>query len=218
MSSPARERIFGRLREAVQQGDFKVPETASLPIMQWSQEEKTDRLQTLMENMHTEVHRTSRADWVTTLKQIIRQRQLQNLFYGPDTELSGVLESAWESDLPTLVPYQQDIEAFRETLFEADAGITSTRGAIAETGAIVLWPSVQEPRLLSLVPAIHIAVLEADKIYNSLGEMMAAERWQDGMPTNALLISGPSKTADIELTLTFGVHGPKALIVMILEN
>jgi L-lactate dehydrogenase complex protein LldG len=47
---------------------------------------------------------------------------------------------------------------------------------------------------------------------------MNKEHWQDGMPTNALLISGPSKTADIELTLTFGVHGPKELIVFVLEN
>ena len=71
---------------------------------------------------------------------------------------------------------------------------------------------------MSLVPSIHIAVLEADRIHNTFAEAIASERWQDGMPTNALLISGPSKTADIELTLTFGVHGPKELIVLIVEG
>jgi L-lactate dehydrogenase complex protein LldG len=107
---------------------------------------------------------------------------------------------------------------FKETLFKVDVGITSTRGAIAETGAIVLWPGEKEPRLLSLVPPVHIAILEADKIFNTFCEMVQTENWPEHMPTNAVLVSGPSKTADIELVLAFGVHGPKELIVLILES
>jgi L-lactate dehydrogenase complex protein LldG len=64
---------------------------------------------------------------------------------------------------------------------------------------------------------VHIAVLEADKIYNSFCEIIQADNWPDHMPTNALLISGPSKTADIEMTLAFGVHGPRELIVLIID-
>jgi L-lactate dehydrogenase complex protein LldG len=89
------------------------------------------------------------------------------------------------------------------------------RGGVADTGAIVLWPDEHEPRLMSLVPPVHVAVLDADTIAGSLSEMMQKENWADGMPTNALLISGPSKTADIEFTLVFGVHGPKELVVLI---
>ena len=106
----------------------------------------------------------------------------------------------------------------KKTVFKADAGITSTYGAIAETGALILWSSAEEPRQMSLVPPIHIAVLKADKIYNTLVEVMQQENWAGGMPTNAFLISGPSKTADIELTLAFGVHGPKELIVLVIDN
>ena len=71
---------------------------------------------------------------------------------------------------------------------------------------------------MSLVPSIHIAVLQADKIYSSFLEVMQKENWSAKMPTNVVLISGPSKTADIEMTLAFGVHGPKELIVLILES
>lgn len=218
MSNAIRERVLNKLREAVGRGDFDVPTPPPLPVQEWSREEKINRLQSMLETMHAEVRRTTHADWITTLKEILRERALQTLVYGPDTALAGVLQGAWENDLPALIPYQQDIESFRETLFNADAGITTTRGALAEIGALVLWPTIQEPRLLSLVPALHIALLEADGIYNTFAEMMGSERWQDGMPTNALLISGPSKTADIELTLTFGVHGPKELLVLILDN
>jgi L-lactate dehydrogenase complex protein LldG len=71
---------------------------------------------------------------------------------------------------------------------------------------------------MSLVPPVHIAVLANDKIYGSLSEVIHKEGWSDKLPANVLLISGPSKTADIELTLAFGVHGPKELILLILDD
>jgi L-lactate dehydrogenase complex protein LldG len=195
-----------------------VPETAVMPMMELGREDRVARLKSLMEAMHAEVQVVQADGWVDKLKDLLRARQLTSLLYAPDTPLGAVLEQAWESTLPTLTPYVGDIEQFKDTLFAVDASITSTRGGIAETGALILWPDVQEPRLMSLVPPVHIAVLEADKIYTTFAEAIARERWQDGMPTNALLISGPSKTADIEFTLTFGVHGPKELIVLIVER
>jgi L-lactate dehydrogenase complex protein LldG len=218
MSNGARERVLANLRTALQRSDFTVPETAVMPMMELGREDRVARLKSLMEAMHTEVQVIQADSWVDKLKDLLRVRQLTSLLYAPDTLLGAVLERAWESTLPTLIPYAGDIEQFKDTLFAVDASITSTRGGIAETGALILWPDVQEPRLMSLVPPVHIAVLEADKIYNTFAEAIARERWQDGVLTNALLISGPSKTADIEFTLTFGVHGPKELIVLIVER
>ena len=70
---------------------------------------------------------------------------------------------------------------------------------------------------MSLVAPIHVAVLFASELYTTFHEAMQAQNWKAGMPTNALLISGPSKTADIEQTLAYGVHGPKELIVLVIE-
>ncbi|NJN45535.1 MAG: lactate utilization protein [Candidatus Competibacteraceae bacterium] len=218
MSNAAREHMLTRLRNAVRQGDFTVPDAPAMPVLEWSHAEKIERLKGLMENMHTEVHVASHAEWVDHLKDLLRKRTPENLLFAPGTPLGETLESAWESDLPQLIPYSQEVEDCKEQLFSVEAAITSTLGAIAETGAMILWPTSEEPRLMSLVPTIHIAVLEADQIYNTLGEAMSVGRWADNMPTNALLISGPSKTADIELTLTFGVHGPKEVILFILDQ
>ena len=64
---------------------------------------------------------------------------------------------------------------------------------------------------------MHIALLEADRLYENFAELIEQENWAQGMPTNALLISGPSKTADIEQTLAYGIHGPKQLLTLILD-
>lgn len=216
MNDHARENILGRLRNALEKGELPLPEVAPLSAPSLNQAAKVEQLKRLMEAVHTEVHVVAADDWVANLKALVKQRQFNSLVYGPETPLGKALETAWEQDLPALTPYTEDIENFKEQLFACDASITSTKGGIAESGALILWPDKKEPRLMSLVPTVHIAVLEAETIYNSLGEAMAEGQWQNGMPTNALLISGPSKTADIELTLTFGVHGPKELIVFVL--
>ncbi len=221
MSDNARERIFSKLRSAVQQYASPVPTVAPMPVENLNREEKIDQLKTLMEAVHTQVHVVKSDAWVDKVKELAQQRQLGTLLYPAGTALGETLETGWNGEpegLPQLVRYEDDIEDFKETLFELDASVTYTVGGIAESGSLILWPTPQEPRLMSLVPPVHIAILEANKIYHTFNEAMEQQHWADQMPTNALLISGPSKTADIELVLTFGVHGPKELIVLVLAD
>jgi L-lactate dehydrogenase complex protein LldG len=117
-----------------------------------------------------------------------------------------------------LKPYDRPVEEWKQELFEdTDASLTSTRGGIAETGTLIIWPDANEPRLMSLVPPIHFALLDADQLYDTLFAAMSG-RAGASMPTNALLVSGPSKTADIQVTLAYGAHGPKELIVLLLVD
>jgi L-lactate dehydrogenase complex protein LldG len=222
MSKHARANIFSRLETALAEG---IPDNQAvdyLPLETSSQNEKVSKLKGHMEAVRTEVHVVDAENWKDQLKTILKPRALKTLLYAPETQIGDALSRDWpgadgNEGLPELVTYEGNIEAFKEDLFQIDAAITSTVGGIAETGAIILWPDAKEPRLMSLVPPIHIAVLAADKIFDSFDEVMQAQKWPQKMPTNAILISGPSKTADIELTLAFGVHGPKELIVLILS-
>jgi L-lactate dehydrogenase complex protein LldG len=221
MSEASRHRIFSRLHAATRQSPSPVSQPPAMPIKTYSQKEKIERLITLMEAMRTEVYITGSNNWIDKVKDVLKNREIKSLLYAPRTDIGKALEHQWEiaaDDLPQLISYEKDIEQLKEMVFNVDAGITAVAGAIADTGALILWPSEKEPRLMSIVPPIHIAVLKADSIHNSLSEVMQKENWPAKMPTNVLLVSGPSKTADIEMTLAFGVHGPKELIVLILEN
>lgn len=185
----------------------------------WNAAEKLDRFQRMIESVHGEVHRVDEDNWVDTVAELLKKRGVRNLLAPRKHPVGQALRESENPDMPELLSYDQTIEHWQPTLFnEVEAGITSTRGAIAETGSLILWPSADEPRLMSLVPPIHIAVLEADQIFATFQETLSLQHWSRGMPTNALLVSGPSKTADIEQTLAYGVHGPKELIVLVIEG
>jgi L-lactate dehydrogenase complex protein LldG len=221
MSNKARNSILNRLRVAL--GETAAVE-APLPEIPPSldPEENIIRLTEMMAAEYSEVYRVKRGDWLAKLAEVIQTKKIDTLLYGPwtclATELETMVDKGGGSGGVQIRPYVDNIEIFKKELFGIDAGITTTMGAIADRGALILWPTQQEPRSISLVPPIHIAVLDADKIYSSLSEAIKLQKWADGMPTNALLISGPSKTADIEFTMVCGVHGPKKLIVIIREG
>jgi L-lactate dehydrogenase complex protein LldG len=219
MSDAARDRILARL-QAAPRAEAPRPEASPPPAPAPDRAARVARLKTLMQAMRADVHVVPASEWLPCLRAVLRARSLQTLVYAPETSVGAALRAAWEEDaagLPALVPYDQPVEGFKEALFAADAAVTTAAGAVADVGALILRPDAHEPRLMSLVPPVHIAVLAADAIHASLSDAMREGRWAEDMPTNLLLVSGPSKTADIELTLAFGVHGPKELVVLVLE-
>ena len=215
----SRETILQRLRNRTG-GELTVPECDFSVLVRddWSTAERIERFEKMIESVHGEVHHVSEDSWVDRLAEVLNTRGARNLLVPKQHEIGQTLRAADRDDLPELLIYDEPIESWQAHLFnEVDASITSTRGGIAETGSLILWPNDDEPRLMSLVPPVHIAVLKASELYTTFHEAMQAQNWAAGMPTNALLISGPSKTADIEQTLAYGVHGPKELIVLIIE-
>jgi L-lactate dehydrogenase complex protein LldG len=100
-------------------------------------------------------------------------------------------------------------------VFSFDIGISGAQAGIAETGTLLLDSSRERHRLVSLVPPVHIAILDASQIVTTLGEALSLMRQDEAVSPIVTLVTGPSRTADIELTLAIGVHGPQELFVII---
>ena len=115
-------------------------------------------------------------------------------------------------------------QALRDLIAAADLGVTGVDLAVAETGSLVLLSGSGRPRSTSLLPPYHVAVFDRDALVESLGQVgLFLEAWHDGAPPAwrggvINVITGPSRTADIELTLTRGVHGPKEVHAIFVEG
>lgn len=105
-------------------------------------------------------------------------------------------------------------------LFEFDLGITGAEWAIAETGTLVLESDKETNRLTSLVPPIHVCLVETKKLRRTLGEVLQklSENGRENLSRAITFITGPSRTSDIELTLAIGVHGPGELYVILIKE
>jgi L-lactate dehydrogenase complex protein LldG len=114
--------------------------------------------------------------------------------------------------MPDLVPDPSQRRALRETIALTPLGLTGVDLALAETGTMILRSGPGRPRSTSLLPATHVAVFDRTVLVESLAQVSVfLEAWHTEDAAGAVInfITGPSRTADIELTLTRGVHGPK---------
>ena len=95
-----------------------------------------------------------------------------------------------------------------------DLGITEADFLLPETGTLVLYSSFEKPRAVSLLPRTHLAIVRPEILRADMHQVFAEAKDQNYL----VFITGPSRTADIELTVTLGVHGPKNLFVWMLEG
>jgi len=97
----------------------------------------------------------------------------------------------------------------------ADVGITSADYALADTGTLVMLSSRQEARMISLLPPVHIAVVPLERVLTGLDELLTILPCPAEQTSSMVLITGPSRTADIEQILVRGVHGPGEIHVVV---
>jgi L-lactate dehydrogenase complex protein LldG len=97
----------------------------------------------------------------------------------------------------------------------AEFGVTGCDAAIAETASLVLFSAHGKGRTVSLLPPVHVAIVEPQRLCFSMAEMFVlhGQRMRDS--ASCTVITGPSRTADIELTLTLGIHGPGRVVIVV---
>lgn len=112
----------------------------------------------------------------------------------------------------------------RQQMIDAYIGVTSADFCLADTATLVMKSRPKEARSVSLLPAIHVAVIRKEQILTNLKELYTLLKYdpdtreQGLLPHHMVLISGPSKTADIELVMVHGAHGPRALYLYVITG
>ncbi len=103
-------------------------------------------------------------------------------------------------------------------LARASVGVMGALAGLADTGSLILTNGPARPRLASPLPPTHIALLPVADFYPTLPAFFAARPDLARAGSNVVIITGPNRTADIELTPVYGVHGPKALHVILIDR
>lgn len=212
--SAAREEIINRVRTALGRklGDKPAaPPEPLLRIRTYSLAEKIAAFRSALEALTgtvTETH--SREETQSAVKRLLDGRTAiasAHPFLADQwvTELEGV-----QSGLAG--------EELRNACATAGVGITSAYCLLAETGTIVFRASAEEPRLISLLPPVHIAVVSARRLLGGLDEMLSMIARPVDDSSAMVFITGPSRTGDIEQILVRGVHGPGHVHVVIVHE
>jgi L-lactate dehydrogenase complex protein LldG len=119
--------------------------------------------------------------------------------------------------LPQVESGFTDRERLRAACAAAGVGITSADYVLADTGTLVMLSSAEEARLISLLPPAHLAIFSSRTILSGLDELLTVLPKPAAQTSSMVLITGPSRTADIEQILVRGVHGPGEIYAVIVE-
>lgn len=230
--SGSREAVLARIREALQTAhlpDAVATLPPPAPVLTEAETDGRDMLigqfSAALQTVGGEVVRAALvADAQALIIDLVREAGGDEVLAWPDEELPVPLAAALAAQGLTVVPARLDAEpeARRRQLAALDGpavGITGATAALADTGSLVLLSGSQRPMTASLLPLVHIAVVRERDIVPNLAAFLAGHS-AAALTTgrNLVFVTGPSRTADIEMIITRGVHGPKRLVVVLLAE
>lgn len=223
----ARERMLGRLRAAAPSAPAAVEAIdtaidshyqARRAAAPQSPRQQLDAMQAALRASHAQVDCVSVDAWPALLAQRLGEHGVRRLLLDVGSAEGQALRAALPAGVETL-SFERPLAQWKGELFDSvDAGFTVARSGIAATGTLVIAPDAATPRTVSLAPPLHICLVYTSTLHADLHAAARAERWADGMPANLVLVSGPSKTSDIQQTLAYGAHGPRWLWVLIIDD
>ncbi|MCY0881871.1 MAG: lactate utilization protein [Firmicutes bacterium] len=170
-------------------------------------------------------HPDQAAAAIHTACQVLSGQDQPVIFSGPDSSnISQVSLAPWLNSEISLHDAQPDTDSTAslvQRIHQADVGITGCAWACAETGSVALYATPQSNTLLSIIPPAHLILIHRRQLLPTLSDGFSQLRrhlmQNNGQPPLVRLISGPSRTADIEGTLVVGVHGPGSVGAVILD-
>jgi len=239
-NSKARAAILGRVRESLN-GTAPLPHAREVPTPPATNLPADRRGDTsgrpLLKAFAAELsalsgvfHSCPRGEALALVLRLVAEAQATRVVAWPEDELPvGGLHDALRGEGISLcdasVPLEEPARTAHLAALEgAEVGITGAEAALADVGGIVVRSGGGRGRLASLLPPTHIALITPEQLYPSLYDWMEALRMEGRLEqtfagvSNLTVIAGPSRTADIEKMLVLGVHGPKALHVILVEG
>ena len=202
--NPAREEILNKLKNALhsvpEAPDFEQPiyHSINLPL-ELAFKENLEKINGFVHLYETE------EELFSGLKDFLSSVQKENIFCNED-EISNQL-NAFE------IPFQQSPELPKNV----EVGITGCEFLIAHTGSVMVSSAQKGGRQMFVYPPLHIVIAHKNQLVDYLEKAYFGihKKYKDGFPSQIALITGPSRTADIEKTLVLGAHGPRELRVFI---
>jgi L-lactate dehydrogenase complex protein LldG len=222
MNTSARDEILARLRTGSRR---PVPHRPDLPPLRELALDLEGLISLFSENLAVQggvVHYTTGKDGLlATLGEILRSEEVRRAVVGSDNVVMPLNLPQWAKDKGLALESAaalKDQPAYREAVFQADAGITGGDFAVAESGTIVLFHGKDQPRLLSLAPPLHIVLIPVERVVPVYEKVIEAAYARETPPSQISFITGPSATADIQATPFKGMHGPQKLLVILMKS
>lgn len=210
----AREEVLDRVRKALRRKSGQGPQPAPQPRLRIPVIHPEKRIALFAERLEALGGKVYRA---ACLKQACST--VASLMEGGAAVASNapILQQAGITQLPGVLSGFTDEAGLREACALAPYGITSADYALAETGSLVTRSS-SEARLISLLPPMHIAIVPAARMLTGLDEFYTLLPDPASDAASTVFITGPSRSADIEMILVRGVHGPRAIHVIVVDE
>jgi L-lactate dehydrogenase complex protein LldG len=230
MTTSARDEILGSVRTALKHvTNESTPRVrskgASSDAVEIRIECERNRAQ-LIEQFQAEVQRVGarfyraadEASVIEYIQQVSRDRCAENAIGWNEIPLDRTNLERSLQDVGVKYSTEAYNALFLGSAVSADLGVSAVDYALADTGTLVLLARTGQARSISLLPPVHIAVVKAEQLLSSLDDLFPLLSLESDLASAITFITGPSRTADIELTLVVGVHGPQELHVVLLQR
>ncbi|MBI9076051.1 MAG: LUD domain-containing protein [Desulfatibacillum sp.] len=218
-----RDKILNRLKAAPQILPPAPPVIAPMPDEALGQEQMVEKFQNLLAAQTGVLHRVADKDGVLEkLTEIFQAEGITKALATTDETIADLNLPEWGKGNGFEITTHKDYanrEDYKKAAFDVvQAGVTGADFAFAESGTLCMVAREDMPRLPSLAPIIHIAVLPLDRLVPTYDHMVRQVFDAGAPPSQVFFITGPSMTADIQATPFKGMHGPQKLYVILRES